>query len=321
MYHKDMIEISPIRRRDIGVVCQPYHPVFLPQLSELVNRQIAAIPPHWQFSPAQTAAILFMDTPVASKHYEDFLPTDSQAETLCVVEDGTLRAAAQLLTPTRPRLPGPAAIAPFGQISWIVARGGTEPACIEVLIDALADLARAAGCEKMGFARCGLGAGWPGVCENWEEIVAALRGHGLRETAHWILLSGSTEVPDMGSVDRLGPFGVMRMPDESCGEWRIRAYAKDFPAGECEAWAIPERFAALPESRPWVTVEWLVVDPRFRQRGLGRWIFSELLRWQHELYRDNALCWVTDDNKPMLKLARSLGFMAGPTTLEFELDL
>jgi GNAT superfamily N-acetyltransferase len=192
---------------------------------------------------------------------------------------------------------------------------------VSLLLDALADMARAAGCDKMGFARCGLGAGWPGVCEDWQEIVEALRARCMRPMSHWIILSGSTEVPDTGSIDRFGPFGVMRMPDDSCGEWRIRAYAKDFLAGECEAWAIPERFAAIRPSQEWITVEWLMVDPRYRQRGLGRWIFSELLRWQSELYRDNAIFWAMDDNIAMLSLARSLGFKEGPTCLEFELEL
>lgn len=319
-----MIELSSLRGavgRGIGVVCKPYHPDFLSQLTELANRQIKNVPPYWQFTPEQAAEILFMDTPVAASHFEDFLPSDNRVETLCVSADGLLLAAAQLLTPTRPRLPGPAAIAPYGQISWIVARPDAALETIALLVDALAGVARAAGCEKMGFARCGLGAGWPGVCEDWHAVVAALRARELRQTARCLILNGSTEVPDFGSIDRLGPFGVMRMPDESCGEWRIRAYAKDFPAGECEAWAIPERFASLPGTAAWVTVEWLAVDPRFRQRGLGRWIFSELLRWQHELFRDRAICWVSDDNRAMLTLARSLKFESGPAALEFELEL
>jgi GNAT superfamily N-acetyltransferase len=324
-----MIETPSIREagsRENGecedeVVCQPYHPVFLPQLVELANRQISAIPPFWQFSPELAAEIFFADLPITSSHYEDFLPNDYHADTLCVNENGRLLAAAQLLTPTRPRLPGPAAIAPFGQINWIVARAGENPAATELLLDEIAHLARAAGCEKMGFARCGLGAGWPGVCADWQEIVAALRARGFRQTARTVILSGSSEVPDLGSIDRRGPFGVVRMPDETCGEWRIRAYAKDFLAGECEAWVIPQRFSALPASRSWITVEWLVVDPRFRQRGLGRWIFSELLHWQNELGRDKAIFWATDDNKAMINLARSLGFKEGPACLEFELEV
>jgi GNAT superfamily N-acetyltransferase len=287
----------------------------------MVNRQIKPIPPYWQFTPDQAADILFTPTLLTAQHYEDFLPTDFEIETLCLVSDETLIAAAQIFIPNKPRLPGPAAISPYGQITWLVARDEADPACVALLLDALADRAREAGCVKLAFARSGLGAGWTGICEDWGQMVAALRRRGFRQTARWIILSGSTEVPETGSIDRLGPFGVARMPDQACGEWRIRAFAKDFPAGECEAWAIPERFAALPASARWVTIEWLSVDPRYRQRGLGRWIFSELLHWQNELFHDFALFWVTDDNLAMLTLARSLGFQDGPACLELELDL
>jgi hypothetical protein len=54
---------------------------------------------------------------------------------------------------------------------------------------------------------------------------------------------------------------------------------------------------------------------------VGRWIFTELLRWQNELFHDFAICWAMDDNKAMLSLARSLGFKEGPICLEFEREL
>lgn len=300
---------------------QPYHPIFLRQLTELANRQIRSIPPHWQFNPEEAAEILFTPSLIAAHHYEDFLPSDFEIQTLCLARGQTLLASAQVFLPRKPRLPGPAAIAPYAVISWLVAREGVEPQALVPLLEALAGCSRAAGCVKLAFTRSGLGAGWVGVCEEWGEICAALETAGFRRTARWVILSGSTDVPDLGSIDRLGPFGVARMPDQSCGEWRIRAYAKDFIAGETEAWAIPERFARLPAAAGWVTIEWLSVDPRYRQRGLGRWIFSELLRWQHEMFNDYAVFWATDDNQAMLRLARSLGFKEGPATLEYELDL
>jgi GNAT superfamily N-acetyltransferase len=302
-------------------IIQPYHPVFLPQLTEMANRQIAAFPPYWQFTPAQAEKILFTPAPLTANHYEDFLPSDFEIETLCLAEGQELLTAAQLFIPRKPRLPGPAAISPFGLIHWIAASEDAPPECSAILLDTLAEKARAAGCQKLVFARNGMGAGWPGVGEAWSSITTALHERLFRQTARSIILSGSTEVAEFGSIDRLGAFGVARMPDEACGEWRIRAFAKDFPAGECEAWAIPERFAALPGSRRWVTVEWLSIDPRYRQRGLGRWIFAELLRWQHEMYRDYAVFWAADDNAAMLTLAHSLGFKDGPACLEFELEL
>jgi ribosomal-protein-alanine N-acetyltransferase len=50
------------------------------------------------------------------------------------------------------------------------------------------------------------------------------------------------------------------------------------------------------------------VDPRYRRRGLGRWLVREVAAWAATRGCDRLRLWVDDANPPAAAFYRSLGF-------------
>src|SRR5262245_56591939 len=75
----------------------PFAPPHLPDLTRLINAQIAPIPPHWTLTESQVAAILQKPS-LWEIHFADENPPPEGAwrnEILCAVEDNHVLAAAR----------------------------------------------------------------------------------------------------------------------------------------------------------------------------------------------------------------------------------
>jgi GNAT superfamily N-acetyltransferase len=66
-----------------------------------------------------------------------------------------------------------------------------------------------------------------------------------------------------------------------------------------------------------------VVRPDHRNRGLGRWVKAEMLRWlaDEEPQLEQIVTWNATENAPMRGINTELGFVAGDTWAEFQFSV
>ncbi|HET9188433.1 MAG TPA: GNAT family N-acetyltransferase, partial [Acidothermaceae bacterium] len=66
-----------------------------------------------------------------------------------------------------------------------------------------------------------------------------------------------------------------------------------------------------------------VVRPDHRNRGLGRWVKAEMLRWlaEEEPQLEQIVTWNATENAAMRDINTELGFVAGDTWAEWQFNV
>jgi ribosomal protein S18 acetylase RimI-like enzyme len=68
-------------------------------------------------------------------------------------------------------------------------------------------------------------------------------------------------------------------------------------------------------------VEWVGVDPAFRQRGLAFWLMVKQFHYHLRAGRKHVMLWTGPGNHAARKLYYRLGFSDGPHTLLYSLPI
>lgn len=293
--------------------CTPFTSAHLPALTNLLNTQLAALPPGWALTETQAATTLAQVASLWSAHF----PEQSDAfdlEIWCVLADGRLLAAAQwglprdLAPPPEPR---------SAVLFWIVAEPGSQRA-VEHLLATILARARLAACQQIALARFSFGVGWLGIPAAWTEVTVALTALGFPRCPSWVVLTGSTQLPAVPPPPALAGLELRWQVNQSAAEWELEAYAAGKLVAECEAWGIPPHFANCPGSAAWITLEWLGVDSHYQRQGLGRWLFVEQLRTHARRGITHAILWTEASNQAVLHLAQPLGFQVQAECWNFD---
>ncbi len=293
-----------------------YTSSLLGELTSLINAQAAALPPGWELAPAQVRRILQHAERLWAAHFPDQEPALERLQTLCLVEDGRLQAAAQW-GKHGPQAQGIADI-DTGLLFWAAAAPG-RLAAAQRLLEGLLERATAAGCRRLVTLRCSFGLGWPGLPAVWEPISAALEQTGFTVANRWTLLSGPAPLAAQPPPPKLNGSALVlaRQADPAAGEWNLRLQVDGAPAGECSAWGVPEHYQACPGAAGWCTVEWLGVEPAFQRLGLGGWLLAEQARDCANRGISRLVMWTETSNQAMLGLAQALQLERGPECREY----
>lgn len=288
---------------------------WLPDLTGLINAHIAQVPPGWTVTEQQVAAVL--DTPsLWNAHYPEETAKFA-VETLCVIDQERLAAAAQWGYPVECESTRATDSPAMGFISWITAAPGNGPA-LSLLLDNLIVRCRERKCRGLGTGRYAFGVGWMGVSTLWPHLITGFEQAGFSRSHRWVIMMGTTDVPVVAAPKCVAPMRIDWRVDEIALEWELRLYADDQLIGECEAWGIPRHLAECDGYAGWITFEWLGVESPYQRQGIGRWLLSEQLRRQAQRRIANAIFWTEPDNRAMRHIGESLGFGYGPECWVFE---
>ena len=271
----------------------------LPSLTRLINEQIAAVPPGCILSDVQVAQMIAQGGALWDIHYpEDHAQYGTR--TVCALEHGEVVAAAQWLLPKNSKL--------GCWILWLVAQPD-HPLPLRTLLHLIDKQAEMSGGGTIGQTRCSLGVGWFGVPATWTHVVQAMLDTGYQQTEKWVLMTGETEIHTtiaLPQIDNLRFYWNMNKP---VLEWGLTAYQGEIQVGECQIWGIPfhlEECAGLSE---WTTVEWVDVSSDYRQRGIGKRLLLEQMRFHSRRGIKHFIVWAKDDNLAVRRLNESLGFV------------
>lgn len=282
----------------------PYEPRFLGELQHFINREIAVIPPYWQLSAAQVAAILDHDT-LWAIHFVDEPPQPWrwQSMTLCAVDDQDHLLGAMRLDQ---RYDAAHVTMTLGR--WLV--GAPEhPEGVRALLDHLTRLYKEGDYQLWVNGRYDFGIGWSGVPVSSAYLTEALHDSGFLPIQKWVVMTADIS-RWAASGARAAPAGceVRWRVDEMHRERDIQLYANGIMVGECQAWGIPEVFADCTDYPAWMQIEWLGVDEAYQRRGLGRWMLEEQLRWHAGNGVRHCLLYTGVDNVAAQAVNRALGF-------------
>jgi GNAT superfamily N-acetyltransferase len=281
----------------------PFQPVWLADLTLLINAHTSLVPPGWTLTDAQVD--LLLAAPFWWQvHYPDQTRL-ADAEVLCVLEDGNLCAG------TRLRYSDDRCT----YITWILSKPESGDA-FRYLLEEVETRARARGCQSLRFTRNELGAGWFDVPVVWPHIVQGLHEAGFEVEREWMLMSGKVNrynnpMPDVQDLT----LEWDARPQEA--EWKVTARADGMLLGECEAWGIPAAFHGCSGYDEWITLEWLGVEEPYRRKGIGRWLMNEQLQFQAGRGIGKALMWTEIDNEAAIRLNEQMGFSRGPVCLQY----
>jgi len=267
----------------------------LPDLTALVNRQLAAVPPGWTMTSAQAGSFLRMPSAWAV-HYPD--PPPFAKRDLGVRGGGRLLAAGQY-----------GMVEGYCHVAWLAADPG-KPAALADWLAALEGLARAAGCREIADSRNELGIGWFGTPVAWEHLVRGLGKAGWEPGDRWVIMTGET-VPAADPGDP--PFRTLvldRREETVAGEWAAYARVGDVPAADSVCWAPSGVFRDCPGWAEWMILEWIGVEEPFQRRGLGRWLFRTQMRWLADRGIRRVMLYTETGNLPARRLFESAGLTA-----------
>jgi GNAT superfamily N-acetyltransferase len=296
--------------------CVPFAPELLPDLTMLINSHIAQIPPGWTLSQAQIAATLTSVSELWHIHY----PEENamfESETVCVLDQGHLTAAAQWGYPVQERTPGYVNQPTTSVLFWIVAEPDNSVAR-QSLLKALATRSLTAACHRTTTTRFTFGVGWLGIAVTWSHLIDGLQLAGFTVEKRWMVLTGPANKPGLVPPIYLRSMNVAWQVDAAALEWELQLYAGGDLIGECHAWGIPPHLTERDENADWITIEWLGVEPPQRRQGIGRWLLSEQLRRQAERGVTQAILWTKLENRAARRLSESSGFQNCFECWEFE---
>lgn len=275
-----------------------YHEKLLPSLTALVNQQMAQVPPGFVFSEADVALIIEQGGALWDIHY----PGEREiytTETLCVLDRHEVVAAAQWLMPREQHV---------FSILWIFAKPDL-PIPTRTLLHLMNNRFTKSGCEAVNFSRFSFGTGWFGIPVKWKHLTTAMTEAGYHQTEKWrIMLAKTAPLPDVPppALSNLSFYWNMNKPNL---EWDLNVYQGEIGVGECQVWGIPPHLEEFPLAAQWTTVEWIGVEPKFRQQGVGKRLLSEQLRFHGRRGVTDVMLWNQTKNRVAAKLYKSLGFV------------
>lgn len=275
----------------------------LPDLTRLVNEQLAAIPPCWTFSETQVALTIAQAGTLWGMHF----PEDQEScasPTVCVLERREIVAAAQWLLPSENKY--------ACSICWIVARPD-YPIAARTLLHLIENQASAGGYGKVHLTRFSFGVGWFGIPAQWKHIHTGMRDAGYQQTETWVLMHGSTDahnnLPPSPADEIKKLYWDM---DKPALEWTLTAYEGETQIGECQVWGIPDQFEGCDGFEEWATVEWIEVNQAHQRRGLARRLMAEQMRFHARRGVKHFIAWTEQDNEAARRLNESMHFQNGP---------
>jgi len=294
--------------------CVDFSPNLLSDLTRLVNIQLLTMPPGWTLTEAQVAQTIVLAPNLWGVHYPE---QDSafELETLCVLDQGHLVAAAQWGNPIQQgnRSHGHSSSVLF----WIVA----EPDNVEslhLLLETIVERSRAAGSQRITTTRFSFGVGWLGIPVSWHHVIEALQAVGFVVDNRWMILTSTVNIPEVSTPQPLASIHTTWQEDVNTSEWELRLHKDGMLVGECSAWGIPQHFSDCEEYSNWVTVEWLGVEPEYQRKGIGSWLIAEQFRRQAQRGVTHLIMWTETNNQALRGLGRSLGFQSGPECWDFQ---
>jgi GNAT superfamily N-acetyltransferase len=296
------------------VNCIEFSADLLPDLTRLVNAQLAAVPPGWSLTETQAAQTLAQASDLWGVHFPEQKAV-FELETLCVLDRGRLTAAAQWGFPIVPETRG---IDNASVLFWIAAEP-TSAESLPLLLETLAAHSRAAGSPRITTTRFSFGVGWLGIPALWTHVTEGLQAAGFAVTRRWVILACPASLPEVPAPESIRSMNISWQVDENASEWDFRLHADGELVGECSAWGIPQHFSGSEGYANWITVEWLGVEPAYQRKGIGRWLVAEQLRRQAGRGISKAILWTETNNQALAGLGESLGFQTGPECWEFEL--
>jgi GNAT superfamily N-acetyltransferase len=291
--------------------CIQYQKDLLPALTNLVNSQVASIPPGWTFSEEQVSNTINLAGSLWSIHFPDQTAV-FKLETLCMVDGGKLLAAAQWGYPVDRK-----GIDNSGILFWILAET-TAGSAMSMLLDVVKAHSRMAGNPRVLVTRYSFGVGWLGIPATWQHVTGALQSAGFIPRSRWAVFTGSVNSLEMDKPDGLQAMQTVWLANENSHEWDLQVHDGVYIVGECSAWGIPQHFSGCPGYENWITFEWIGVEPGYQRKGMGRWLLSEQLRRQAGRGITNAILWTETKNLPALELNHSMGFKPVFECWEFE---
>ncbi len=295
--------------------CVEFAPELLPDLTRLVNTQLAAMPPGWVLSEDQIVQTIASGPELWSTHYPDQAGIRFKMTTFCVLDDrGSLVAAAQWGCPVHRQSQGMECPC---MLFWIVAQEDNTEG-VPPLLEALTADVRVTGNQKIAPGRFSFGVGWPGIPASWSHVVTALQADGFVQSRSWVVLTSATGIRAVCKPESPASMRTSWKVEGTESEWNLRLHDDRALIGECDAWGIPRHFLDCEGYADWVTVEWLGVEPSYRRKGIGTWLVAEQFRRQVKRGIGHAMTWTETDNQPMRGLGQNLGFQGGPECLEFE---
>jgi ribosomal protein S18 acetylase RimI-like enzyme len=277
----------------------------VPELTRLINRQIAAIPPGWQLSEPQVAAA------IGATQWDRLYPADAQLDRTftarCLVDGDRVLAGIQWQEIRE----GSATDPPQISVSWLAA-DPDRPAAVRPLLETLLAAARRAGYESLALSgRYEFGLGWSGIPAGWTHITAVLEDLGFVPSERWVIMVADTQGWQQAPHVAIDQLTLRWESDAQIPEWRLEAQMNGHSAGECHIWG-PPLWSAAADFDAWAIVEWIEVDRAYRQYGLGQLLLFEQARFQAASGRTRLMLYTEVDNLPARRLFERMGFIYGP---------
>jgi GNAT superfamily N-acetyltransferase len=292
----------------------PYEPHLLPDLTRLINAHIRGVPPGWEVTETQVAAIVANPDSLWGVHFVDDDGGVEPQETLCVIDGDTLLAAANWdIFQPRPDYRHAA-------INWLVAQPDS-PQAVALLLNALIERPRHGDADAMSTARFALGMGWMGIPSGWPHLINSFKAASFEVTQHWVIMTGDVDANIQHPLPQIEPFAIRWNIKENALEWEIAAYSGGERIGECECWGIPPHLHDCPGYDQWTTIEWLGVEYPYHRRSVGSYLMAEQLRFQAARGIRHVMVWTETDNLPTRKLNAVFGFREGPECFVFNRSL
>ncbi|MEZ4667970.1 MAG: GNAT family N-acetyltransferase [Anaerolineae bacterium] len=274
-------------------------------LTPLINDYIRLMPPKWQLSTTQVAAILQASS-IWDIHYRDDEPDHPwrwETETMCVVERDTALAAARYDQRYDDGIAAPSHI----ETRWLVG-SAARPEALQLLIDRLITFEKMGAVSVKVNSRCDFGWGWGGVPTATTFINDLLQQNNFSIVQKWAVMTADLSLLSPDTFGTITPFHLRWSLDDLHHEWTVEAYDDNTPVGECQSWGIPLQFAACPAYTEWMEIEWLGVEDAYQRRGLGRGLLQEQMQFHRERGVNYLALFVDAANAPALALYESLGF-------------
>lgn len=285
-----------------------FHDKLLPSLTRLVNQQIAGLPPACTVTPEQVALAIAQGGSLWNIHY----PGEREPHTggtICILEHRVVVAAAQWYIPRTEK--------GVFVLQWIVANP-ERPLPLRTLLHLIDKAFAASACGRIYCARYSFGVGWFGIPAAWTHVITAMLETGYRQAETWLLMHGETAFHALlpaAPKDGLRFYWNMNKP---ALEWNLTAYYDDTLAGECQVWGVPPHLEDWLEAPLWALIEGIEVAEAYRQRGLGRRLLAEQMRFHARRGVQQFLAWTPADNPAARRLHESMGFVYGPELVVME---
>lgn len=281
----------------------PFEKQHVPDVTRLVNTQIAMIPPHWQLSESQVWDILQKDS-LWEIHYQDEEPPawTWNNEIICVVEGERVLAAGRIDYRYDNGQLGMAAA------RWMVS-DHQYPVAINMLLEYLIAKRGEGHAEILINGRSDFGIGWSGIPTTDLGLNTALEAKGFVVDQKWFIMTADIQsfINQDLPVVKLDQH-LKWVINESRLEWHLNLYDGETLIGECQSWGIPPEFAACDGYNDWMQIEWLGVEEDYRRRGLARGLLTEQLRYHVARGKRYCFAYTSTGNTATFNLNTSLGF-------------